>query len=380
MTENHSLTSPAQETNPAGRIYWLDVARTVAIVSITLNHAVNRTFNNYSNQMEEFYTSSLTSSLLKVVTTVFSHLGVPLFLMISGALLLSKRIESARDIRQFYRHNLLGLLITSEIWYAVMYWFIVLCTPGQELLRQSTVPQLIWGMVKTMLFIDQLTLGSMWYIPVILCLYTVIPFFSLVLRKIPLRSLTLPALVILATMLVHDANGILIMRGAETEISLALRASNVFSLYMLYVLAGYWVKQGGLGRIPTAGVAAAAVLSFAGICALQLDMYRQPADYLLDYDFTGYIVCAALTFELIRRGAHLIKAWEKPVCYLARISFAIYFIHIIIMTCLIWYTPASDREWLQMLYLETVSVGGSIVVIALFSRVPVLRRYALYLK
>lgn len=66
--------------------------------------------------------------------------------------------------------------------------------------------------------------------------------------------------------------------------------------------------------------------------------------------------------------------------YLARISFAIYFIHIIIMTCLIWYTPASDREWLQMLYLETVSVGGSIVVIALFSRVPVLRRYALYLK
>ncbi len=64
------------------------------------------------------------------MVTGFSHLGVPLFLMISGALLLEKRIKDENDIRRFYRHNLLGLVITSEIWYFLMFWFRVFVIPG----------------------------------------------------------------------------------------------------------------------------------------------------------------------------------------------------------------------------------------------------------
>ena len=97
-------------------------------------------------------------------------------------------------------------------------------------------------MVKTMLFLDQVTMSSMWYIPMILCLYTVIPLFCLVLKKVPLRALLLPALVVLATLLVHDANGILAVQETGVSLSFVLRASNVFSFYMLYVLAGYWLK------------------------------------------------------------------------------------------------------------------------------------------
>ena len=113
-----------EKTLTGGRSYYLDIARTIAIISISLNHAVNRTYDNYFGQMEEFLESSYLSSLLKSVVTVFSHLGVPLFLMISGALLLHKRMETADDVKRFYRHNLLELFITAEIWYFIMYWFI----------------------------------------------------------------------------------------------------------------------------------------------------------------------------------------------------------------------------------------------------------------
>ena len=351
------------------------------IISITLNHAVNRTYENYNGQMEEFLNSSMISMLLKTVTTVFSHLGVPLFLMISGALLLSKQIESWEDVKRFYRHNLLGLLITCEIWYAVMYWFLVLATPGGGLLHGSTVLRLIWGMVKTMLFLDQVTMSSMWYIPMILCLYTVIPLFCLVLKKVPLRALLLPALVVLATLLVHDANGILAVQETGVSLSFVLRASNVFSFYMLYVLAGYWLKEGGLSRLATGWVALGTALIFGGVCALQWYMYSRPVDYLLDYDHTGYVFCAVFLFELIRRCAGLVEWLRRPVTYLSRVSFAVYFIHIIIiMTALFWYGPPIDREWLKLLWLEAASVGGSLVVIAALSRVPVLKRYALYMK
>ena len=42
-----------EKTLTGGRSYYLDIARTIAIISISLNHAVNRTYDNYFGQMEE---------------------------------------------------------------------------------------------------------------------------------------------------------------------------------------------------------------------------------------------------------------------------------------------------------------------------------------
>ena len=70
-----------EKTLTGGRRYSLDIERVIAIISISLNHAVNRTYDNYFGQMEEFLESSYLSSLLK-----------SMFLMISGALLLHKRM------------------------------------------------------------------------------------------------------------------------------------------------------------------------------------------------------------------------------------------------------------------------------------------------
>lgn len=69
-----------EKTLTGGRSYYLDIARAIAIISISLNHAVNRIYDNYFGQMEEFLESSYLSSLLKSVATVFSHLGVRRFL------------------------------------------------------------------------------------------------------------------------------------------------------------------------------------------------------------------------------------------------------------------------------------------------------------
>lgn len=105
------------------RLFYLDVARFIAIISISLNHAVNRSYENYNNQMAEFFALPFGSTLFKTFISVFSRIGVPLFLMITGVLILNKKMESASDVKRFYKHNLLSLLITTEIWYVLMYWF-----------------------------------------------------------------------------------------------------------------------------------------------------------------------------------------------------------------------------------------------------------------
>ena len=146
-------------TIPAGtRKYDLDVMRALAIVSISMNHAVNRAYENFSYAFFEFRTIPLWSTGIKVLAIVFGHIGVPLFLMISGALLLNKRIEGEEDIRNFYRHNLLSILITTEIWYVIMYCFIlVFHTEWSEITPWSALS----GLVSTVLFTNQTTMDSM---------------------------------------------------------------------------------------------------------------------------------------------------------------------------------------------------------------------------
>ena len=72
------------------RIMWLDIARAIAIISITFNHAVNRSFNIYTGQFSEYLQIPAYLTIVKAVLYAFSRIGVPLFLMISGTLLLPR--------------------------------------------------------------------------------------------------------------------------------------------------------------------------------------------------------------------------------------------------------------------------------------------------
>lgn len=318
-----------EKTLTGGRSYYLDIARTIAIISISLNHAVNRTYDNYFGQMAEFLESSYLSSLLKSVATVFSHLGVPLFLMISGALLLHKRMETADDVKRFYRHNLLELFITAEIWYFIMYWFVFFDGISSGYWEAGLADTLL-GCVKTMLFLDQITMSSMWYMPMILCLYTTIPFAAMLVKKLSLKALSLPLLLaFLYGMCLPALNSLLVLRDIP-PMDTAVHLFNLCSIYYLYVFVGYFISQGGLQRLRTGEVAVLTVLLFALICGYQLYAYSDWVDYLVDYDFPLLLLCAMGLLELLRRGAEHLRGLRPVVTYLAKISFGIYFVHILI--------------------------------------------------
>lgn len=356
-----------EKTLTGGRSYYLDIARTIAIISISLNHAVNRTYDNYFGQMAEFLESSYLSSLLKSVATVFSHLGVPLFLMISGALLLHKRMETADDVKRFYRHNLLELFITAEIWYFIMYWFVFFDGISSGYWEAGLADTLL-GCVKTMLFLDQITMSSMWYMPMILCLYTTIPFAAMLVKKLSLKALSLPLLLaFLYGMCLPALNSLLVLRDIP-PMDTAVHLFNLCSIYYLYVFVGYFISQGGLQRLRTGEVAVLTVLLFALICGYQLYAYSDWVDYLVDYDFPLLLLCAMGLLELLRRGAEHLRGLRPVVTYLAKISFGIYFVHILIMSLLYWHMDFSEWSHLwTLLFLEGVSVGGSIEVVELLS-------------
>jgi surface polysaccharide O-acyltransferase-like enzyme len=371
------------------RQYYLDILRAVAIISITLNHAVNRSYANYSGQMAEFYSIPLWSTMLKTVVTVFSKIGVPLFMMITGVLIMNKKMDSKEDIKRFYRHNLLSLLITTEIWYVLIYWYLVFFG-NNNILENRGIWGTIGGMFETMLFQNQVTFDSLWYMPVIMCIYTTIPFVIMAKNKLSGEKasvwLFLPLIIVyLNNMVLPAVNAVLESQALRTFTS-TLQMVDLVAYFYIYIILGYFVGKGILDKWKTWVVALIAMGSFALCCGFQLYMYAQPMDHLMDYDFPLLPICAAALLELGRRKAYLLKAVSKPVEGLSRISFGIYFLHIVIMTVL-----NSDKldaivhqsQWnpvLKLAYLEIVSVGASIVIIVLLSNIKPLKKYLFMIK
>ena len=367
------------QTVKQGRSLYLDAARVMAIISISLNHAVNRSYDNYNNQMGEFFRIAFASTLFKTVITVFSRIGVPLFLMITGALILNKKMETKEDVHRFYKHNLLSMFITAEIWYFLIYWLMTL----PELGKTVGIGQALWGMIKTMCFIDQTTFSSMWYMPMILCLYATLPILIFAKDKLAIggKCLLIPAIIVFTNSMVIPAiSNFIVLLGGEPLVSAVLE-SYLFSFFYLYVLAGYYINKGILAKWRTWVVGVLALGTFLLCCGFQLFAYAQPANYLVAHDFPVMLFCAIFTFEYIKRTAHLCAKVEKPISYISRISFAIYFLHIVIMTILTKIITMSGwYYWCKLLFLEGISMLGSILIIMVLSQMKPIRKYLFLIK
>ena len=372
------------DSNATKRHVYLDIARIFAILSITCYHAFSRSFALGVNHLQEYTSHCLLFTVLKSLLYVFCRLGVPMFLAITGALLLNKSMESSRDLSRFYKHNWLSLLITTEIWYVIMYWFVLL-SPGNTVLETQGLGVAIVGMIKTMLFIDQTTLSSMWYMPMILCVYTTIPFMNIVKNKLSgmnaLKYLLIPLILTycVSTMLpvINDLRTV----NSRVPWSSALSESNLISQYYLYIFIGYFVSKGMLQRFKTRYILLGAGLSLAVCWAYQFYGFSQTNTLYMRYQFPMLPICTGFLLELFRRLPQLPKKCAGVFAYLSKISFAIYFVHILLVTALTW-IPAIHLLPVHFKFalLEAVSFGGSILIIVPLSQIPFLRKYLFLIK
>ena len=121
-------------------------------------------------------------------TFSISRLGVPIFLLLTGYLTLSKEINSDEDVKKFYKRNLLPIVITTEIW-------IVLYTIFIWMWRKQEFNYIV--LIKRMLFLDIDMFSNMWYMPMIIGMYIAIPFLSKIVKTYSMKSLKFPIIIVL---------------------------------------------------------------------------------------------------------------------------------------------------------------------------------------
>ncbi len=164
----------------------LDLIRTVAIILIISNHVLSAIYVNQTNFLG-WQSSNMFEKSFILINYILSRLGVPLFLFLTGALILNKNFEDKNDIKKFYQKNLISLVTTVCIWNIIYYFF--------NMWFNAT--NFSWkGLLYRVLFMKSSTMPHMWYMPMIIGMYIFLPFVSIIVKKFNFKDLLFPIIIV----------------------------------------------------------------------------------------------------------------------------------------------------------------------------------------
>lgn len=341
------------QTRPAEpeRLFWIDLLRAMAIICVVLVHAIDLvSWKSVPTTTVEF----LSASLLSFVGAC----GVPVFLFITGALLLADphAIEPEKIRMRLYRlgaayalYIVLGLAINLGL------------DPGG--LNMS------WSSLGEMSSIGYINAG--WYLRFLILFYIFLPLFHGSIRSLETRRIALPiGISILGYALMWDLDKL-------HPVWLDLQFEPMFIYFVLYPILGYLIHD----RKLLAGVRTVwLIVAIVGPLALHVTSSVMLAGsrkipWALWYNSAGLFICTAAIFEWVRRAAQGARPgrFVHASAALGRLAFSIYILHLFFMYPLLpWIRSFGFIEWI---FLATaVSLGASIVTSMVLVRLPGLRR------
>ncbi len=367
--------------NPKQRYFSLDITRSLAIVFVTFNHAINRSFENYNGQYLDFSRYSFQANIFKSSVTVLSHLGVPLFLMITGFLILNKSYDHEDQVSHFYRHNWLHIVITTIIWLGLFYWFIYFFKPVSSLSGLSG-KELLTGFIYNLGFMNQVTLGNIWYMMVIIPLYTILPALAVFLKKGYGKYLLLPcSIVFLYSFFFPALNHLFKLLEIQYSIRFALNSADVFSLFTLYILLGYYFSKCSFQKISLLSVTACSLLFFIICTSVQLFAYQSKQDILLGYESPLILIFSISIYILLYKLSMKMNRLSRLFSYLSNRTFGVYFIHMIIVEYINWSFPFAGWSPIRKFFvLEISSLFGGFIIVSILSKIKFVKDYLFMIK
>ncbi|WP_440249518.1 acyltransferase [Dialister succinatiphilus] len=306
------LLTDRQTDRQTDRILWLDYARTFAILTVILVHA---TENIYVMDAAHLNDMSLQSRLFAISMFTVGRLGVPLFLFLTGYLLLDRSFDNESTCR-FWRKNWLGLLLTTEVWIVIYDVFLRIF----HFQHWSTN-----GLIKNMLFINQVHMGHMWYMPMIIGLYICIPFAARALKKINLRTIMFPFILLafyaFGLPSYNAWGGVFHHHLDPARLDLGFSGG----LYGLYLVLGLCIKRGLLQKLSTDCIEVSTFIFFTLTVLSQWFSLYHGVTYNVWYDFAPLVLCSLFLFELLSRFSA--QVFRKSSYWISKNSFGIYLVH-----------------------------------------------------
>ena len=287
------------------RVIFIDYIRALAILMVIMCHVIDVNCLFWLGYQE----MSGARQIILYTLLIFGRCGVPLFLMITGYLLLDRDYSHGKW-KSFYLYKWLHLFLLTEIWF-VIYEAFAVRVQGESF---------VWkGFILRLLFIEEPVLSHAWYLPMILKLYLLIPLIAQIVKKC--KSYRTKSWLMVCLI------GINLWLQVGCRIYPVLTESASLVLYVSYMLVGGYVKQ--CARRPQKRISIyGSLLISIGLLGNEIFlriqyMQRQPVS--LWYDNIFVIVMAIGIFVIISDLD--IHRNNRIIVSLSRDSFGIYLIH-----------------------------------------------------
>jgi len=300
--------------------------------------------------------------------------------MITGAIMLNRSYETKDSINKLYRNNIFKLFIATEIWLFI--YFLVKINLGDEFswIAQKGICYTSWRAFLNQIFIDGVTIGNIWYMPLILFAYMLLPVMWLTVKNIDAKTMLIPVAIVLVTFCIIPEIAKIQMALDESKIiKFNFKDHYLFSYYFIFVLEGYYVSKGKLAEIKNRWLIITSTLLITFSAWFQYWLYKSNYDLTTTYAFLPLFIISPCVFELIRR--HINKK-NKVITYIAKSSFALYMIHLpvfIVLENLLEYMPGGTGIK-GFFVIETSGIIISYIVISLMVKIPFVRKWILLFK
>ena len=233
MEGNHTIVGKG--TNGCNleknRIIYLDIARTFAIIFVVLCHSVELI---YKMNLQGWISISLNARIFKTIVFTLGRIGVPLFLFLTGYLLLNRKYDNDADIKKFYKNNLLSLIVTTEVWILIYNIFLSL---------YNNKPFDTYSLIKEMLFLQKVPLMNMWYMPMIIGIYIAIPYVSKVVHTFSIKTLKIPIILVFVCIFIMPTLNLILKTFKLDQYNCILDISFLGGGYGLYIVGGYLIRE-----------------------------------------------------------------------------------------------------------------------------------------
>lgn len=310
----------------AQRIYYLDILRILAIMAVITLHAASTPVVRMDFVgTEHWWIANVIDGGLRWT--------IPVFFMLSGALLLGSKKEES--IGSFYKRAFKRLGIPFVVW-SVIYFLFKHYYIAQDATDVLTMIGLFFNE-----FMTDNVYNHLWFMYAILTMYFIAPFLKQMVQNLKKRDLQviIGAWILIAFIYPYAQN----FYNEQTGLTFEIKFLGIpfFTGYAGYLILGYYLREYSVSNVMKKIIYFG---TFISAVAVPLLTYMLSVDKLvLDERFYGHF---AITSVIMATGVFVyVKSinWDKIlnvkmrrlVSSLSRSTFGIYFIHMAVETLLL---------------------------------------------
>lgn len=345
----------------------------MAVILIHINGGIS-----YSEVYSEAVRISVSSWFFQNSIHIIGRLGVPIFLMISGGMILKNTIE---DPLVFYKNKLVPLVTATTSW-ILIYNVFNLFYFKQQISTVSIMREILTGTI--------ISTNQLWYMSVTIGLYIAAPFISIMVNKLSMRSLIIFVLIGSIYFLLLPMINIYTINTQRFlnifPIYSAIDMSFMGGTYGLYFIIGYMlINRNMLIKVSNKVILCVFILTFLVVSLMQYELYNLQIAYgdgYLWYSSIFIAVLAVCIFEGIKRLSFKIpKKISMSIIKISQYSFGIYLVHSIYVTILKDYFK--EIKWMlpiKEIVMFSIVFICSYITISIIKEIPKINKYTINYK